>query len=97
MEYNPNIFSLYEMPNATLDSNTAQTLDQKLLKQYGKFERTNVQNGHTEKNSALAVFLVASVLETKNKRILKEAKGLDDVVTVLSLCSSPSCSHKSSH
>ncbi|XVE72903.1 hypothetical protein DITRI_Ditri11bG0075500 [Diplodiscus trichospermus] len=83
MEYNPHIFSLYEMPNATVDSDTAQTLDQKLLKQYGKFERKNVQNGNNEKNTALAIFLVASVLETKNKRILKEAKGLDDVVTIL--------------
>ncbi|XP_022758461.1 TBC1 domain family member 15-like isoform X2 [Durio zibethinus] len=83
MEYNPNIFSSYELPDATIDSSTALTLDQKLLKQYGKFQRKNVQNGQTEKNSALAVFLVASVLETKNKRILKEAKGLDDVVTIL--------------
>ncbi|XVE77948.1 hypothetical protein DITRI_Ditri13aG0105100 [Diplodiscus trichospermus] len=73
MEYNPNTFSSYEMPDAASDSSTAQTLDQKLLKQYGKFERKNVQNGNTEKNSALAVFLVASVLETKNKLILKEA------------------------
>lgn len=85
MEYNPNIFSSYEMPDATVDSNTEQTLDPKLLKKFGKFQRTNLQNGHTEKNSALAVFLVASVLETKNKQILNEAKGLDDVVTVISL------------
>ena len=85
MEYNPYIFSSYELPNASSDSSTAPTLDQKLLKQYGKFERKNVQNGNTEKNNALSIFLVASVLETKNKRILKEAKGLDDVVTVLSL------------
>lgn len=86
MEYNPNIFSQYEMSGETSDSDTAQTLiDQKLLKQYGKFERTNVQNGFTEKNCALAVFLVASVLETKNKQILKEAKGLDDIVSVFSL------------
>ncbi|XWS47002.1 hypothetical protein CRYUN_Cryun14cG0116400 [Craigia yunnanensis] len=66
MEYNPNIFSSYELLDASSDSNSAQTLDQELLKQYGKFERKNVQNGNTEKNSALAVFLVASVLETKN-------------------------------
>ncbi|XWS36460.1 hypothetical protein CRYUN_Cryun20dG0087500 [Craigia yunnanensis] len=83
MEYNPNIFSSYEVPNASSDISTAPTLDQKLLKQYGKFERKNVQNGNIEKNNALAIFLVASVLETKNKRILKEAKGLDDVVTIL--------------
>ncbi|WRX09707.1 Rab-GAP-TBC domain - like 2 [Theobroma cacao] len=83
MEYNPNIFSSYELPSTASDSNSAQTFDQKLLKQYGKFERINVKNGHTDKNSALAVYLAASVLESKNKVILKEAKGLDDVVKVL--------------
>ncbi|XVF81016.1 hypothetical protein PTKIN_Ptkin15bG0122500 [Pterospermum kingtungense] len=89
MEYNPHFFSQYETSAVASDSDTeqsdtAQTLiDQKLLKQYGKFERTNVQNGNTEKNGALAVFLVASVLEIKNKQILKEAKGLDDIVSIL--------------
>ncbi|EOX94386.1 Ypt/Rab-GAP domain of gyp1p superfamily protein isoform 3 [Theobroma cacao] len=83
MEYNPNIFSSYELPSTASDSNSAQTFDQKLLKQYGKFERINVKNGHTDKNSALAVYLAASVLESKNKVILKEAKGLDDVVKIM--------------
>ncbi|TYI20601.1 hypothetical protein ES332_A07G249500v1 [Gossypium tomentosum] len=83
MEYNPNIFSLYEQPDAALDSNSTQTLHAKELKRYGKFQRKNLQNGHTDKNCALSVFLVASVLETKNRQILKDAKGLDDVVTIL--------------
>ncbi|MBA0704985.1 hypothetical protein Golax_017206, partial [Gossypium laxum] len=81
MEYNPNIFSLYEQPDAALDSNSTQTLHAKELKRYGKFQRKNLQNGHVDKNCALSVFLVASVLETKNRQILKDAKGLDDVVT----------------
>lgn len=85
MEYNPNIFSLYEQPDAALDSNSTQTLHAKELKRYGKFQRKNLQNGHVDKNCALSVFLVASVLETKNRQILKDAKGLDDVVTVRSL------------
>ncbi|XP_020539281.1 GTPase-activating protein GYP7 isoform X4 [Jatropha curcas] len=84
MEYNPNIFSLYEEPSTDATDNTnAPELDEKLLKQCGKFERKNVETAGAEQHSALAVFLVASVLETKNKKILKEAKGLDDVVQIL--------------
>ncbi|MBA0832101.1 hypothetical protein Goarm_016511, partial [Gossypium armourianum] len=82
MEYNPNIFWSYEQPNGASDSNSGK-LNQKMLKQYGKFQRKNMETGCADKNNALAVFLVASVLETKNKQILKEAKGLDDVVSIL--------------
>ena len=82
MEYNPNIFSLYEEPRDAAENIVAPKINEKLLKQYGKFERKNVKTGRTDQHSALAVFLVASVLETKNKRLLKEAKGLDDVVKV---------------
>ncbi|XP_047172777.1 rab GTPase-activating protein 22-like isoform X1 [Vigna umbellata] len=81
MEYNPNIFINYEDP----DSKTRgpSPANDKVLKQYGKFERKNVKTGYTEEHSALAVFLVASVLEIKNRRILNEAKGVDDVVKIL--------------
>ncbi|KAM3683319.1 hypothetical protein ACB098_12G138000 [Castanea mollissima] len=84
MEYNPNIFSLYEEPRDAAENIVAPKLNEKLLNQYGKFERKNVTTGRTDQHSALAVFLVASVLETKNKRLLKEAKGLDDVVKIMS-------------
>ncbi|CDY14234.1 TBC1 domain family member 15 isoform X1 [Brassica rapa] len=78
MEYNPNNFSSYEKP----ENGTKQ--DPRLLKQYGKFERKYIQSGQNEQHhNTLAVFVVASVLETKNKRLLKEAKGLDDVVQIL--------------
>ncbi|CAI9107598.1 OLC1v1006989C1 [Oldenlandia corymbosa var. corymbosa] len=86
MEYNPNIYVQYEESRDLVsnDSNhDGQKINSKLLKQYGKFERKNVETGWTEQKSALAVFLVASVLENKNKRLLKEAKGLDDVVQIL--------------
>ncbi|XP_031385655.1 TBC1 domain family member 15 [Punica granatum] len=84
MEYNPNIFSLYEEPKPATDTSAAPiALNDKLLKQYGKFERKNVQTGCVDQQSALAVYLVASVLEAKNKKLLKEAKGLDDVVKIL--------------
>ncbi|KAJ7972624.1 TBC1 domain family member 15 [Quillaja saponaria] len=83
MEYNPNIFTSYEEPRAGSGKSIASPLNSKLLKQFGKFERKNVQTGQTDQQSAFAVFLVASVLETKNKQLLKEAKGLDDVVQIL--------------
>ncbi|KAJ6306465.1 hypothetical protein OIU76_001446 [Salix suchowensis] len=75
---------LYEKPIAESDKSAESVLNNKLLKQCGKFERNKVKTGCTDQQSALAVFLVASVLEAKNKRILKEAKGLDDVVQVTS-------------
>ncbi|XP_030553537.1 rab GTPase-activating protein 22 isoform X1 [Rhodamnia argentea] len=82
MEYNPNIFSMYEEEGAVAE--TAPKVNEKLLiKQCGKFEKEKVKTGHVDNESALAVFLVASVLETKNKALLKEAKGLDDVVKIL--------------
>ncbi|KAK3441139.1 hypothetical protein EUGRSUZ_B01568 [Eucalyptus grandis] len=81
MEYNPNIYSMYE---DTAVAETALKVDEKLLiKQCGKFEKEKVKTGHVDHESALAVFLVASVLETKNKTLLKEAKGLEDVVKIL--------------
>ncbi|CAJ1968200.1 unnamed protein product [Sphenostylis stenocarpa] len=82
MEYNPNIFAMYEDPDNKTKGPSPPAND-KILKQYGKFERKNVKTGHVEENSALAVFLVASVLEIKNRRILNEAKGVDDVVKIL--------------
>lgn len=92
MEYNPNIYSLYEEssdPNSSrTNKNDEAKVNRKMLKQYGKFERKNVQTGWKDQRGALAVFLAASVLETKNKRLLKEAQGLDDVVQVLVLACS---------
>lgn len=89
MEYNPNIFAKYEDPDRAKTNAPTTAVNDKVLKQYGKFERKNLKTGHKDENCALAVFLVASVLETKNKRILTEAKGVDDVVKVLSLCFHP--------
>ncbi|KAK7393380.1 hypothetical protein VNO78_21933 [Psophocarpus tetragonolobus] len=84
MEYNPNIFIKYEDPDHAKTKGATTATNDKLLKQYGKFERKNVKTGHTdEETSALSVFLVASVLEIKNRRILNEAKGVDDVVKIL--------------
>ncbi|XP_010905820.1 rab GTPase-activating protein 22 isoform X1 [Elaeis guineensis] len=81
MEYNPNLFSMYES-DASSEKSLAAVGDDNLL-HYGKFERKNVQAGHKDPQATLSVFLVASVLEAKNRRLLKEAKGLDDVVKIL--------------
>lgn len=78
MEYNPNLFSMLESDAGTSNANSK---DENVLKQCGKFERKNLQV--TKKDEIpLSVFIVASVLEAKNKRLLSEAKGLDDVVKV---------------
>ncbi|CAN1245211.1 TBC1 domain family member 15 [Linum grandiflorum] len=96
MEYNPNIFTMYEESREASEKEAeeeaaAPVSNSKQLNQYGKFERKYVQTGTTDQHNALSIFLVASVLEAKNKKILKEAKGLDDVVQVnyLSLSLSP--------
>ncbi|XP_059302677.1 rab GTPase-activating protein 22-like [Lycium ferocissimum] len=85
MEYNPHICSTYDDKREPILCELLydDKPSRKELKQYGKFERKNVKTGAAEQNSALAVFLVASVLETKNKRLMNEAKGLDDVVEIL--------------
>jgi hypothetical protein len=80
MEYNPTMFATYE----ELENRNNAASDPKLLKRYGKFERKYINSGQNEQHrNTLAVFVVASVLQTKNKRLLKEAKGLDDVVQIL--------------
>ncbi|KAG6400917.1 hypothetical protein SASPL_137762 [Salvia splendens] len=83
MEYNPNIFTLYEESRDASSSHGQgefKVKHKKMLKQYGKFERKNLETGWTDQRGALAVFLVASVLQKKNKRLLREAQGMDDVV-----------------
>ncbi|GMH20463.1 hypothetical protein Nepgr_022304 [Nepenthes gracilis] len=84
MEYNPNTFSFCEGSNVAMGKSALAGLDDKVLKQCGKFERNNLKAGSTEYQGALAVFLAASILEIKHKQILKEAKGVDDVAMILS-------------
>uniref|UniRef100_A0A166FZQ0 Rab-GAP TBC domain-containing protein n=1 Tax=Daucus carota subsp. sativus TaxID=79200 RepID=A0A166FZQ0_DAUCS len=79
MEYNPHMFQCYEKS----EEPAVEKVNSKMLKQYGKFERKNVETGSVDHKSELAIFLVASFLETKNKKLLKEAKGLDDVVQIM--------------
>ncbi|KAL9265507.1 Rab GTPase-activating protein 22-like protein, partial [Drosera capensis] len=83
MEYNPKYFSFYEDNSIGEGKCAPEKLDDKTLEQYGKFERNNLKIGSCDYQSALAVFLAASILEIKHKRILNEAKGVDDVVKIL--------------
>ncbi|CAN4091572.1 unnamed protein product [Withania somnifera] len=86
MEYNPNIYSSYDDKRQPLLSELLyddRRGDKHKLKEYGKFERNNLKTGEAEQDSALSVFLVASVLETKHRQLMKEEKGLDDVVQIL--------------
>eukprot|EP00268_Persea_americana_P045127 TRINITY_DN4587_c0_g2_i6.p1 TRINITY_DN4587_c0_g2~~TRINITY_DN4587_c0_g2_i6.p1 ORF type:complete len:323 (-),score=70.66 TRINITY_DN4587_c0_g2_i6:810-1778(-) len=84
MEYNPNIFSLYQdSASPAADPSMGMKGNDKTLKQYGKFERKYAKTGAKDPQSALSIFLIASVLEQKHKRLMKEAKGLDDVVKIL--------------
>nr|GMD64149.1 TBC1 domain family member 15-like [Ipomoea batatas] len=80
MEYNPHIYSSYVESHHTTEN---VKLSNKELKQYGKFERKYAKTGWTDHRNALAVFLVAAVLETKQKRLMKEARGLDDIVNIM--------------
>lgn len=82
MEYNPNLFSMLENDTGTSSANKK---DESVLVQCGKFERKKLQAAKNNEQIPLSVFVVASVLEARNKKLLGEAKGLDDVVKVLSL------------
>ncbi|CAL9071597.1 unnamed protein product [Musa textilis] len=81
MEYNPHLFSIYESDDSAKE-NQDEPGNEDLMR-YGKFERENVKNGQKDQEATLSIFLVAGVLESKNKRLLLEAKGLDDVVKIL--------------
>ncbi|XP_072980814.1 rab GTPase-activating protein 22 isoform X2 [Typha angustifolia] len=83
MEYNPNLFSMYDSDTYANRRKGAIGDKKYMPEECGKFERKNVKAGQKDHQAPLSIFLVASVLEAKNKRLLKEAKGLDDVVKIL--------------
>ncbi|VFQ59721.1 unnamed protein product [Cuscuta campestris] len=83
MEYNPNTYLSYT-DSREEDKNVK--LSSKELKQYGKFERKRVKSGRAtdrRRTNDLSVFVVAGVLETKHKQLMKEARGIDDVINIL--------------
>jgi hypothetical protein len=87
MEYNPNMFAVYESSNrssANINGLDAGPTDGSTIKKYGRFEKRYLQAGQSSgaNHPPFSIFLVASVLESKNKYLMKDAKGLDDVVKV---------------
>ncbi|CAN1800294.1 TBC1 domain family member 15 [Linum perenne] len=79
-EYDPDLFELYEEPEATEGSKGRK----KSTRHYGKYERENMKRcSATEAPLPISVFLVASVLKDKSATLLQEARGLDDVVKIL--------------
>nr|KAJ0197322.1 hypothetical protein LSAT_V11C700385090 [Lactuca sativa] len=88
LEYNPELFSLYEGGDETNSKSDTVRLKRKAIRQYGKYERANRKNQARVKPGSvsplpISVFLVASVLKDRSDKLLTEARGLDDVVKIL--------------
>ncbi|KAL3733585.1 hypothetical protein ACJRO7_023018 [Eucalyptus globulus] len=85
LEYDPDLFSLYEDPEAANEKAEGSKGKVKSIRQCGKFERENMRNGAKSSEAPLPIslFLVASVLKDKSSKLLQEARGLDDVVKIL--------------
>ncbi|CAA7394451.1 unnamed protein product [Spirodela intermedia] len=85
LEYDPDIFSMYEDPDHSNERNEGSKAKVKSSRQFGKFERENMRNKLKTPESPLpiSVFLVASVLKHKSSKLLHEARGLDDVIKIL--------------
>ncbi|KAI6687446.1 hypothetical protein NL676_024274 [Syzygium grande] len=85
LEFDPDLFSLYEDPEAANEKVEGCKGKVKSIRQCGKFERENIRNGakSSEASLPISLFLVASVLKDKSSKLLQEARGLDDVVKIL--------------
>lgn len=84
LEYDPDLFSLYEEPEGVSEKVEGSRGKPKSIRQCGKFERENMKNktNNSEAPLPISIFLVASVLKDKSTKLLQEARGLDDVVKV---------------
>ncbi|XP_021807343.1 TBC1 domain family member 15-like isoform X3 [Prunus avium] len=87
LEYDPDLFSVYEESDTDSEKAEGSKGKAKSIRQCGKYERENMKSGanNSEAPLPISVFLVASVLKDKSSKLLTEARGLDDVVKVLSL------------
>lgn len=84
LEYDPDLYSLYEDREPTIERSEGSKGKHKSSKHCGKFERENKRLGGKTVTEPLpiSVFLVASVLKERSSKLLTEARGLDDVVKV---------------
>ncbi|KAL5730900.1 hypothetical protein ACHQM5_003684 [Ranunculus cassubicifolius] len=85
LEYDPELFFLYEEPESGVDKSEGSKGKAKSSRQCGKYERENMRNAAKSSEAPLpiSVFLVASVLKAKSSKLMTEARGLDDVVKIL--------------
>ncbi|XP_021758816.1 TBC1 domain family member 15-like [Chenopodium quinoa] len=84
LEYDPDLFLVYEEPDSATESSEGSKGKPKSIRHYGKYEREILRSGAKEDAPLpISVFLVASVLKEKGPKLLKEARGLDDVVKIL--------------
>ncbi|KAD3066995.1 hypothetical protein E3N88_34875 [Mikania micrantha] len=90
LEYDPKLFSLYDGVE-THNKYDAHKPTRKSRRQYGKYERANRRNRVGPRSESrpesgtplpISVFVVASVLKDRSEKLLREARGLDDVVKV---------------
>ncbi|XP_028072911.1 GTPase-activating protein gyp7-like isoform X5 [Camellia sinensis] len=85
LEYDPDLFTLYEDPDAATEHSEGSKGKTKSIRQCGKYERENMKSKakNAEAPLPISVFLVASVLKDRSSKLLTEARGLDDVVKIL--------------
>ncbi|PWA56639.1 rab-GTPase-TBC domain-containing protein [Artemisia annua] len=87
LEYDPELFSLYE-GGETQNKYDVYKATRKSRRQYGKYIRANRKSrararGEPGAPLPISVFVLASVLKDRSDKLLKEARGLDDVVKIL--------------
>lgn len=85
LEYDPDIFFIYEESGAATDRTQGYKPKAKSTRQVGKYERENMKNGSNDGDGPvpISVFLVASVLKENSPKLLQEARGIDDVISIL--------------
>lgn len=84
LEYDPDIFSTYKETGDATDRTQGHKPKVKSTRQFGKYERANMKNGTNGVDGPvpISVFLVASVLKENSQKLLQEARGIDDIITV---------------
>ena len=95
LEYDPDLYMVYEEPGSSSEGAEGSKGKLKSIRHYGKYEREILKSGaKADDPLPISVFLVVSVLKEKGPQLLKEARGLDDVVKVrlLFLPRVPQCS-----
>ncbi|CAO2833505.1 unnamed protein product [Amaranthus hypochondriacus] len=84
LEYDPDLYMVYEEPDSSSEGAEGSKGKLKSIRHYGKYEREILKSGvKADDPLPISVFLVVSVLKEKGPQLLKEARGLDDVVKIL--------------